>query len=210
MSDDDDTRELGIFPLGLVVLPGERVPLHIFEPRYRALVADCTLQSRPFVISLAGERGVARIGCEVRLDELTRRFSDGRMNVVVGGERRVELVEQTAGAPYVTAAVRDLPDEDSPPDTALEDAVRDGLRRLAEAVAGAPLAPDAPPGVPLSYAVASALDLDPLVKQHLLEDRAEPSRLQAVAELIDDSRTGLHRREVAAERAKTNGKVTLS
>ena len=209
MSDPTDIRNLGLFPLGLVVLPGERVPLHIFEPRYRALVADCALESLPFVISLAGEAGVARIGCEVRLDALTRRFADGRLNIVVAGVGRVELVEQTDGELYVTARARSVPDEDGDVPADLAAAAIDGFRRLAQTVAGAPAEPDLPEGVPVSYAVAAGMDLDAVTKQRLLEDRSEAERLRTVLRLLQDARAGLSRREVAAERAKTNGKVTL-
>jgi ATP-dependent Lon protease len=205
----EDSRELGLFPLGLVILPGERIPLHIFEPRYRALMADCALGSRPFVISLATDDGVARVGCTTMLDALLRRFDDGRMNVVVEGGERVEIVAQTSGQAYVTARVRALSDEDSAPDAALSSKVADGFRRLAEAVAGAARDPDVRDGVPLSYAVAGAMELDAVTKQRLLEERSEAERLAAVADLIENALSGLDRQAVAAERAKTNGKVTL-
>jgi Lon protease-like protein len=209
VSDPNVIRNLGLFPLGLVVLPGERVPLHIFEPRYRALVADCALESRTFVISLAGEAGVAKIGCEVQLDALTRRFADGRMNIVVVGLGRVELLEQTDGELYVTARARSIPDADGDVPAGLAASVIDGFRRLAQTVAGAPADPDLPEGVPVSYAVAAGMDLDAVTKQRLLEDRSEPERLRTVLRLLDEARAGLDRQEVAAERAKTNGKVTL-
>lgn len=204
------TRELGLFPLGLVILPGERIPLHIFEPRYRALVADCALEARPFVISFATDDGVARIGCTTELDSLLRRFDDGRLNIVVEGGQRVEILEQTSGHAYVTARVQDLPDEEGDAaDAELAVAVAADFGRLAEAVAGAARDPEVRDGVPLSYAVAGALELDAVTKQRLLEERSETERLTAVAELVRNALEGLDRQEVAAERAKTNGKVTL-
>ena len=202
-------RDLGLFPLGMVLLPGERVPLHIFEPRYRALIADCTLASRPFVLSLATEDGVARIGCTAQPDALLRRFADGRMNIVVVGGERVEIVAQTDGELYLTARVRPLPDADETVDPVVGAAVTERFRRLAETVAGAAREPDIAPGVPLSYAVAGALELDAVTKQRLLESRSEPERLSLVQTLLDTALDGLDRREAAAERAATNGKVTL-
>ena len=147
---DPDQRDLGLFPLGMVLLPGERVPLHIFEPRYRALIADCTLAAQPFVLSLAADDGVARIGCTAHPDALLRRFADGRMNIVVVGGERVEIVEQTSGEPYLTARVRVVPDLDATADAAVAAAVTERFRRLAETVAGAPREPDVTPEVPLS------------------------------------------------------------
>ncbi len=206
---DLDQRDLGLFPLGMVLLPGERVPLHIFEPRYRALMADCTLAAQPFVLSLAADDGVARIGCTAHPDILLRRFADGRMNIVVVGGERVEIVEQTSGEPYITARVRVVPDLDAAADAAAAAAVTERFRRLAETVAGAPREPDDTPGVPLSYAVAGALELDPPTKQKLLELRSETERLAIVRTLLDTALEELDRQEAAAERASTNGKVTL-
>ena len=76
-------------------------------------------------------------------------------------------------------------------------------------MAGAPREPDDTPGVPLSYAVAGALELDPPTKQKLLELRSETERLAIVRTLLDTALEELDRQEAAAERASTNGKVTL-
>jgi len=209
VSDPTEIRNLGLFPLGLVVLPGERVPLHIFEPRYRALVADCALESRSLVISLAADEGVARIGCEVHVDALIRRFADGRMNIVVVGAGRVELIEQTEGELYVTARARTVPDDAADTDPELAAAAIDGFRKLTATVAGAASDPDVRGGVPVSYAVAAGMDLDAVTKQRLLENRSETERLRMVVALLHDARTGLDRQEIAAERAQSNGKVTL-
>ena len=206
---DPAQRELGLFPLGMVLLPGERVPLHIFEPRYRALFADCTLGSLPFVLSLATDDGVARVGCTAHPETLLRRFADGRMNLIVQGADRVEIVAQTEGEPYLTARVQAVPDLDATVDPVVAAAVTERFRRLAEAVAGASREPDTADGVPLSYAVAGALDLDAVTKQGLLESRAEPERLSLVQGLLDTALDGLDRQEIASERASTNGKVTL-
>ncbi len=134
---DADLTNVGLFPLGLVLLPGERVPLHIFEPRYRALVADCTLGAKPFVLSLATDDGVAKIGCTAHPDTLLRRFADGRMNLIFEGGEQVEIVEQTTGELYLTARVRRIADADEPADEALAGEVSERFRRLSQALAGA-------------------------------------------------------------------------
>ncbi len=204
-----ELTNLGLFPLGLVLLPGERVPLHIFEPRYRALIADCTLGARPFVLSFATDEGVAKIGCTAHPETLVRRFADGRMNLVVEGGERVEIVEQTTGELYITARVRSIADADEPADQGLADEVSDRFRRLSAAVAGEGHEPDVRDGVPLSYAIAGAFELDAVHKQRLLESLSESARLTQVRSLLDTALKGLDRQEVAAERAQTNGKVTL-
>ena len=203
-----DLTNLGLFPLGLVLLPGERVPLHIFEPRYRALIADCSLGARPFVLSLATEGGVAKIGCTAHPETLLRRFADGRMNLIIEGGERVEILEQTTGELYITARVRRVVDADEPVDEVLSRQVSDRFHRLSEAVAGAAHTPEVRDGVPLSYSIAGAFELDAVPKQRLLESQSESERLTQVRSLLDTALAGLDRQEVAAERAQTNGKVT--
>ena len=205
-----DLTNLGLFPLGLVLLPGEHVPLHIFEPRYRALIADCTLGARPFVLSFAIDDGVTKIGCTAHPQALVRRFADGRMNLIVEGAERVEIVEQTTGELYITAHVRRIVDVDEPANEALAGEVTERFARLSAAVAGSAHEPDVRDGgVPLSYAIAGSFELDPAPKQQLLESRSETERLTLVRALLDTALAGLDRQEVAAERAQTNGKVTL-
>ena len=206
---DAEFSNLGLFPLGLVLLPGERIPLHIFEPRYRALIADCTLEARPFVLSLGTENGVARTGCTATPDTLLRRFDDGRMNLIVEGGAPVEIFEQTTGELYVTARVRTLVDIDEPADETLAAEVRERFRQVSETVAGAAHEPVVRDGVALSYAIAGAIELEPMPKQRLLESRSETERLTLVLSLLDTALSGPDRQEVAAERAHTNGKVTL-
>ncbi len=201
------SSELGLFPLGLVLLPGEHLPLHIFEPRYRELVADCVLEDRPFVLALATDDGVARIGCTARFAELTRRFADGRLNITVDGIDRVEIVAQTQGHGYLSAEVQALPDEPDTPDPTLTDTVRQRFARLTAQVTGSELPIDSLPDVPLSYQVAGAIDVDAVIKQNLLETRLESVRLALVNDVLEAALTGLNRQEIAAERAPTNGKV---
>lgn len=204
-----DLINLGLFPLGLVLLPGEHVPLHIFEPRYRALIADCTLGARPFVLSFATDDGVTKIGCTAHPQALVRRFADGRMNLIVEGGERVEIVEQTTGELYITARVRRIMDIEEPPDEALAGEATERFARLSAAVAGAAHEPDVREGVPLSYAIAGSFELDPAPKQLLLESRSETERLTLIRSLLDTALAGLDRQEVAAERAHSNGKVSL-
>jgi Lon protease-like protein len=202
----DDLLDLGLFPLELVVLPGEKVPLHLFEPRYRQLYADCVLDDRPFVIVQQGPTGPADVGCSVIFETLVRRFEDGRLNVIVRGLQPVELVEESEGHLYFSAKVRALADEPGEPSAELAKRVLARFRALA----GLPddAQPAVPEGVPLSYAVAGAFELPAGPKQELLESRDEGRRLAMVAEILSAVDQELAHARVAAERAGTNGRVT--
>ena len=83
--------EIGLFPLGLVLLPTEQVPLHIFEPRYRELITECVDEERPFGLVYADDDGIRQVGTLATVVEVTDRFEDGRLNIVVEGGDRFKL-----------------------------------------------------------------------------------------------------------------------
>ena len=201
-----DSLDLGLFPLDLVLLPGERVPLHLFEPRYRQLYADCTLEDTPFVVLQTGPTGTAEVGCSARFETLVRRFDDGRLNVLVQGIAPVRLIEETEGRLYFSALVEPLEDDPAAPPAEL---VADVLTRFrALAGLGESEMPEAPEGAPLSYAMAGAFDLPATAKQELLESRDEGERLAMVAGLLATVDKETEHARMAAQRASTNGKVS--
>ena len=201
--------DLGLFPLGLVLLPGERAPLHLFEPRYRALLADCVLDDRPFVILQAHGEGASAIGCTARFTGLGRRFADGRMNVSIIGERIVRLLEETSGRRYFTAWVEGVDDDSDVGSEERIAEVHDLFQRLVNEIA--PTAPPPPirDDIPLSYAVAGMIEMPVEPKQDLLECRDEDLRLGMVCAILSAALDGADRERIAAARARTNGKVAL-
>lgn len=201
-----DPLDLGLFPLDLVLLPGEKAPLHLFEPRYRQLYADCTLEDVPFVVVHGGLTGTAEVGCSARFESLIRRFEDGRLNVIVQGVTPVRLVEETEGRLYFSALVEELEDASAAPDPALVEDVLTRFRALAGL--GEDGMPEAPDGVPLSYAVAGVFELPLDAKQRLLESRDEAERLAMVADLLAAVDKEMEHARMAAHRAGTNGKVS--
>ena len=201
-----DTLDLGLFPLDLVLLPSEKIPLHLFEPRYRQLYADCVLEDRPFVVVRAGATGTADVGCSARFETLVRRFEDGRLSVVVQGIAPVRLIEETQGRLYFSARVEPLDDEPGP---AAPELAEDVLRRFRSlAGLGDTAVPDAPEGTPLSYAIAAGLDLAAEPKQRLLESRDEGGRLALLGEMLEEVGREVRHARMAAERASGNGRVS--
>src|SRR3972149_5024713 len=124
-------KEIGLFPLGMVLLPTEQVPLHIFEERYKELIGECLEQSREFGLVYAADDRARPVGTEV-----LEQFEDGRMNVVIEGRERFRLVELTSGRSFSTAEVEPVEDQDDP--AAPEDADRalELFRRLVELTGG--------------------------------------------------------------------------
>ena len=109
--------ELGLFPLGIVLLPTERVPLHIFEPRYKDLIGECVEREEEFGIVLARESGdLHHVGTRAAIVEVLQVLPDGRMHVVVEGGDRFRLLEVDHERSFDTATVEELVDEADPPD----------------------------------------------------------------------------------------------
>src|ERR671935_3250221 len=106
--------ELGLFPLGIVLLPGERVPLHVFEERYKELIGECLALDDEFGFLYADESGLREIGCRASVIEVLERFEDGRLNIVVEGRTRFRIVRHTGGRPVSTAQVGEGADDPSP------------------------------------------------------------------------------------------------
>jgi Lon protease-like protein len=204
-----ELEDLGLFPLGLVLLPGERAPLHLFEPRYRALLADCVLDDRPFVMLLAHGEGASAIGCTARFTGLGRRFADGRMNVSIIGERVVRLLEETSGRLYFTAWVEGVNDDSDVGSDERIAEVHDLFQRLVNEIAPTSPPPPIRDDIPLSFAVAGMIEMPAEPKQDLLECRDEDLRLGMVCTILSAALDGADRERIAAARARTNGKVAL-
>src|SRR3954452_24312550 len=198
--------ELGLFSLGVVLLPSEQLPLHIFEPRYRELIGECIQSKREFGLLHGDDDGTREIGTTAAVVEIVRRFPDGRLNVVVEGRERFRVVRRTDGRSFDTADVELVPDE---PDPAEPGAIERSLhlyRRLAEQ-AGSETR-DEPALTPrLSYAIASRIDFGTQIKQELLEERSERTRLRQVVELLERAVQAIALEREIGDRAARNGKV---
>jgi Lon protease-like protein len=199
-------EEIGLFPLGMVLLPGERVPLHIFEPRYRELIGECLEEEREFGLVLADDDGMREVGTTAAVVEVLERFGDGRLNVVVEGRERFRVVAETDGRSFRTARVSALEDgADEPTEDEIELALAAYRRLAAEAEADAE-EPDADVGS-IAYWLASRVDFGPDVKQEILELPTERERIVRLAELLDRAREALRWARTARDRAQGNGRV---
>ncbi|HEU5169035.1 MAG TPA: LON peptidase substrate-binding domain-containing protein [Gemmatimonadales bacterium] len=207
---------LPLFPLTVVLFPGTALPLHLFEPRYRRLLDDCLSGSRRFGITPTGTQREApdpgTVGCvaEVRANE---RLPDGRSNVLVlGGTRFVVRQVVPDPAPYYMGLVDEF--EEDPATLPGADAVRElrdrfveyhrAVRLLNDSEPDEPSLPETP--LPLSFAVAAAVECDAELKQRLLATRSTSDRVHLLLRLLP----GLTARVEAAlqvhRRAHGNGK----
>jgi Lon protease-like protein len=200
--------EIGLFPLELVLLPTERVPLHIFEDRYKELIGECLAREREFGLVLSDERGLREIGTLAAVAEVLERFEDGRLNIVVEGRDRFRLVELTRGRTFHTAEIEPLADEEDSPDPEAVERALEKFQALRELVSSQVEDPDPDTG-PLSFQLAARVDFGAEVKQQLLEQRSEAGRIRVVAELLENAVETISLEREVAERASQNGRVSL-
>jgi Lon protease-like protein len=200
--------EIGLFPLGIVLLPTERVPLHIFEERYKELIGECIDDDSEFGLVYADGDRLADVGTHARVAQVLTRFPDGRMNVLVEGGSRFRLEELTTGRTFSTAIVAPVADEDDRADQGSIDRAFDQFARLRE-ITGSDVEPPAPDEPQLSYALAGRVELPVDDKLRLLVDVSERSRMNSVCELFDAAIAAAERMRLATERAATNGRVEL-
>jgi Lon protease-like protein len=199
--------ELPIFELPLVLLPGEQVPLHIFEDRYKRMVGTVLEEGEPFGIVLRDDDGARSIGCTARIDDVLERFDDGRMNIVVSGEAPFKVLDRFETPDYPSGEVELIADQDVPPiDDASANAAREAFAELAERATGERPEPEELDGA-TAYSIAARIELPPETKQQLLEMRDEDDRMALLANALGAVGKALERAEEAAERASGNGKV---
>ena len=198
--------EIGLFPLELVLLPGERMPLHIFEPRYKELIDECIDEDADFGLVLADETGMREVGTRASVVAVLERFDDGRLNIVVEGGERFQLVEVTQGRSFMTGEVDDLSDEEDEPTEEEREGCLAAYRRLVDVAAADVDEPDAETAA-LAYAIAARVDLGAEIKQELLELRSERERVLRLAPLLTHAAEALSRDRDIRERASGNGRV---
>jgi Lon protease-like protein len=202
--------EIGLFPLELVLLPNERVPLHIFEDRYKDLIGECLADATDFGLILEDDDGLREIGTRTAVIELIDTFDDGRMNVLVEGRSRFRVIELTEGRSFRTAEVEAIEDEGELPSDADVERTIAVFRRLVAVAEADEIDEPAASSPVLSFELAARVDFGPELKQELLELRSEGRRLRRLAELLDQAAQALTREREVRQRAAGNGKVSPS
>jgi Lon protease-like protein len=194
-----------LFPLDLVLLPQELVPLHIFEERYKLMIGECLDEEREFGILWLSDDGLKQIGCSARITRVLERFDDGRLNILVEGAEPFRLLRRIEDLPYPAGDIELLGDADAGDRSAAERA-RERYADLIEQVT------DTRPGEDElarldAYGMAATLDVALDAKQQLLELRSERGRLKRLDALFAEALERIRLAERAAERASGNGSL---
>ena len=183
---------LPIFPLELVLFPGVPLPLHIFEPRYKEMIAECLDLKKPFGVVRASSEGVADIGCTAEILQVTKKYDDGRMYILTRGVDRFEVLEVNEDRSFLQAEITLIQDEPGhPAQQVVEQAVR--LHAEIAKLAGTEVGGPEESASNLSFLLAGSLPLDLDFKQQLLVTSSETKRLEAVVGYLEAVLPGLRR-----------------
>jgi Lon protease-like protein len=199
-------RDFPLFPLQLVALPSELIPLHVFEDRYKAMMARCLDEPSEFGIVWVADDGLRPIGCACEIVDVLERFEDGKLNLVARGTRPFRIEERQDALAYPAGAVEFLLDH-------VEELDADVLAEAHAAYAAlVSQATDREPDVEeierlSAYQMAATVEFGLDAKQGLLDLRSETARLKLLLRLFRAAVKRLEYVERAQERARSNGKV---
>jgi Lon protease-like protein len=200
--------ELPIFELPLVLLPGERVPLHIFEERYKRMIGRSLEQGEPFGIVLRDADGARTTGCTARVEEVLDRSDDGKMDIVVSGEAPFKVLDRFDSEDYPAAEVDLIGEPEPDADSESAEEAREAFAELAERATGERPDPTELEGAS-AYAIAARIELPDDTKQTLLEMRDEHERLELLTDALRAVDRALEQNEIVADLARSNGRVVF-
>jgi len=199
-------RDFPLFPLALVALPGEVVPLRIFEERYKTLIEHCLAEESEFGIVWMSDDGLREVGCACAITEVVERDDEGRMNILTRGTRPFQLLEREERLPYPAGTIEFLTDRDEATDDSLAALAHETYAELV--VRATDSRPDPGELVKMTaYDMAGTVDFGLDAKQGLLDMRSENARLRLVTRLFRAAMKRMDFVSHAQARARSNGKV---
>lgn len=202
---------LPLFPLDVVLFPEMLLPLHIFEERYKGMIAECLESRSPFGVLYSHEDRVESIGCTAEISEVIKRYPDGRIDLVAVGQKRFQVSFFDSEKVYLRASIELLPDSagDNGPSATQ---ARQALDLFAQACRL--MGRDDPEGFGpesslrgLAFKLASSLQVHNEIRQRILEARTEDRRLEELVEHLSELITRLTERHKSAKQAGSNGRL---
>lgn len=198
-------ESLPLFPLGEVLYPRERLPLHIFEDKYKEMIGRCLERNEVFGVVLFDEGEMAGIGCTARVSEVTARYEDGRMDILVKGEQRFRLKEARQEFAYMTADVELLNEPEEPYESDLKERAITQHMKLLE-LAGRTVRPSLYQDVKeVSFVMAHNAGLSLKQKQEVLELRGENERIAYLVDHFEGLIPRVEQMEDLRRKIKSNG-----
>ena len=207
-------RNFPLFPLGIVALPSEAVPLHIFEERYRLMIGRCLeaahgSRARQFGIVWLSDEELKPVGCTCEVEEVLERMEDGSVDILARGKLPFRLLSRQDDLPYPAGEIEFLADIEEEPDDEAATAARELYRDLVAQATDRELDDEELLEFD-AYGMAATVEFGVEAKQELLELRSENARLRLLAMLLSAAIERLESLERAQARALSNGKVRFA
>ena len=196
---------LPLFPLDLVLLPGTPLPLHIFEPRYREMISECLDRNQHFGVVRGKDQELAEVGCTAEILTVTKKYPDGRMDIVTEGRARIEVLQLNQERSFLQGEVLYLRDE---PGGASQEQIAQAMKLHGEIMTLAGAEPEKSSEIDekqLSFHLAGSLPLDLDFKQLLLGMKSESERLQAIISFFETILPTMRRTVNVRRKAGGNG-----
>jgi Lon protease-like protein len=199
-------RDFPLFPLAIVALPSELIPLHIFEDRYKAMIGHCLQDESEFGIVWLADDGLRPVGCACEIAEVLETMEDGRINLIARGTRPFRLESRQETLPYPAGTVEFLADREEELDAEAAEAARSAYATLVVEATDREPDPEEIAGMS-AYAMAATVEFGLDAKQGLLDLRSESARMRLLTRLFRAAVRRLDFVERAQARARSNGKV---
>jgi len=195
-----------LFPLDVVLLPGMHLPLHIFEPRYKIMIARCLDEKIEFGMILAQDKSLATMGCTAEVHHKINEYPDGRVDIAVEGRAIFKLSELIDEKEYYEGLVEYVTDDPFSPREGKEAEIIEAFEKCHALLFGRRWI-DAARNQPetLSYHMAPLLPLELEKRQMLLESRSEERRRELVLQWMNAFLPQLEERQRGRHRAGGNG-----
>jgi Lon protease-like protein len=193
-----------LFPLDVVLFPDTPLPLHVFEPRYKEMIGECLERKQTFGVVRAKENSLAEIGCTAEIVSVTKKYEDGKLDIVTEGRRRFQIRNVNHERSFLQGEVVYFEDEPGPKKSGdVERAVK--LHAQIMELLAAEAGPPDPEDPQLSFHLAGPLPLDLDFKQTLLGLRSESERVIGLIEYYEAILPNLRRAIKARQKAGGNG-----
>jgi Lon protease-like protein len=196
-----------LFPLSIVLFPGQAVPLHIFEQRYRVMTRHCIETQSPFGIVFAQEESLAEIGCTALIVKTLKEYEDGRSDILTAGQSAFRLIHTHEEKAYMEGDVEFLEEDFAGVDATVSAQLEQLFNQCHHILYEEEDAPrfETEGSISLAYHVASELPVDVAFRQTLLEERSEAQRQRLLVERLADWYPQLEKREHVRVKAAGNG-----
>ena len=200
-----EPKNIPVFPLGLVLYPKELLPLHIFEDRYREMIAYCLNEEASFGVLLMQDGKMANVGCEAVIDRVVTTYEDGRMDIIVEGTQRFKVRDLQSSKSYMTADIEKIEEPQEPIQVETRERVITQHMRLLE-LAGRRVRPNIYQNLDgISFFIAHNVGLSSEQKQQVLEMLTENERIVYLASHLETLIPKVEEYEDVRKKVQSNG-----